>query len=84
MHAQEERDSSDRDARRVAHARVGVETGRVDADDSALVVVPAQPHEDAGLAAPERVRRMAGVLERFPGHLEQEALLGVETHRLTA
>src|SRR5690606_37174578 len=38
--------------------------------------------EHAGAAALERPRRDAGVLERLPGHLQEQALLRVQLHGL--
>ena len=52
-----------------AHRKMGV----VDARDA---------DEDAGGAAAQPVRRLAGLLQRFPGHLEQQPLLGVHRDRL--
>ena len=56
----------------------GVEVAR----QHALVLGGARADEDAGSAARELLDGLPGVLQRFPGHLQEDALLGVHARGL--
>jgi hypothetical protein len=66
----------------VAGGRVDVEVLRIGHEAELLVVVRVDAHEHAGLAARERLGDDAGALQRLPGGLEQDALLGIHGRRL--
>ena len=69
------------DGTRVAGQRVGVRRDRVGGDEHPVVVVR-RSHEHAGTGAAQGVRRDVRVLERLPGQLQQDALLGVHVRGL--
>ena len=75
-------EAAGRDAVRAAGGDVGVESRRVAAHDAVEVVGVAQADEHAGGAAGQPIGGLAGVLQRLPGHLEQQPLLRIHARRL--
>src|SRR5690242_18477276 len=73
-------DASRSDAARAALALVALELTTV---QNGRVVVVHDTGEDTGRTAAQRCRVDAGPLQRFPGGLEQQALLGVRGQGLT-
>ena len=46
------------------------------------VIVGGDPNENPGQAADDILRCQPGIFERFPGHLQQQALFGVHANVL--
>ena len=73
-----------REVRRVAERDVGVDVlGPQRADHRVVVVVGRHADEHAGRRPAQGAGIDAGVLERLPGHLQEQPLLGVHGGRLT-
>ncbi len=82
LQAEGVRESAGDDARRVAGAEIAAEVVR-GVHRELEVVLPVGADEDAGPAAAQGRRVDAGALDRLPGRLQQQPLLGVHRQRLT-
>ena len=84
VESEDEADPPGGDAERVPRPDVGVDLGSSGgrARDDPRVVGAVDPDEDPRGRPPEAVRREPRVLERLPGHLEEEPLLRVGHLRL--
>ncbi len=82
LQAEQVRDAAGCDAVRLAGRVVTVGISNVALPQQIRVVGAAQADEHARAAARQAVGRLAGVLQRFPDHLEQQPLLRVHLGRL--
>ena len=76
-------DATRRQAAQGAELRVAVDFPIIRRENALRrIIVPVLSDENAGLAALQRARRDAGVLQRLPAYLHHQPLLGVEAFRL--
>src|SRR6185369_6815453 len=66
----------------LARGEVRVERLAAFAADDLSVIARGDPDEHAGTAAVERCAGLAGMLERFPRHFEQQPMLRIELNGL--